>query len=119
LKRYAPKLKWQRYSDQRHTHQPVYETEMYRYYTTQSSNEEEEMIFKYFVDIKDSLTLAYQGESQANYHHYNAGMKLCLLQERLSGEIRTIFNRYRNGKKVGLLFMWILWREPQRAVHCQ
>jgi hypothetical protein len=71
LKRYAPKLKWQRYSDQRPTLQPVYETEMYRYYTTQSANEEEEMIFKYFVDIKDSLTLAYQAESQANYHHYN------------------------------------------------
>ena len=53
LKRYAPRLKWQRYSDQRPTLQPVYETEMYRYFTTQSATEEEGLIFKFYVDIKD------------------------------------------------------------------
>lgn len=84
LKRYAPKLKWQRFSDQRPTLQPVYETYLYNYFTTQSATEE--LIFKFYVDIKDSLTLAYQSESQASYHHYNVGMKLCLLQERLSGD---------------------------------
>ena len=87
LKRYAPRLKWQRHSDQRPTLQPAYETEMYRYFTTQSATEEEELIFKFYVDIKDSLTLAYQAESQASYHHYNVGMKLCLLQERLSRDL--------------------------------
>ena len=92
LRRYAPKLKWQRHSDQRPTIQPVYETEMYNYFKTQSATEEEELIFKFYVDIKDSLTLAYQSESQASYHHYIVGLKLCLLQERLSGDI-TRFER--------------------------
>jgi hypothetical protein len=63
--------------------QPVYETYLYNYFTTQSATEE--LIFKFYVDIKDSLTLAYQSESQASYHHYNVGMKLCFFKSDYQG----------------------------------
>ena len=91
LQKYAPKLKYQRYPDQ-NTTRNVYETDLYNYFTTQSANEEEELIYRFYVDIKDHLTLAYQSEAQASFYHYLVGMKLCLLQERLSGDI-TRFQR--------------------------
>jgi hypothetical protein len=91
LQKYAPKLKYQRYPDQTTTRN-VYETDLYNYFTTQSANEEEELIYRFYVDIKDYLTLAYQSEAHASFYHYMVGMKLCLLQERLSGDI-TRFKR--------------------------
>jgi len=68
LQKSAPKLKYQRYPDQTTTRN-VYETDLYNYFTTQSANEEEELIYRFYVDIKDHLTLAYQSEAQASFHH--------------------------------------------------
>ena len=80
LKLYAPKLKWQRYPDNRlTTQQPYYETQLYQYFNSQSNNDEEEMIYRFFIEIKDSLTLAYEAEANANYHHFSVGAKLCML----------------------------------------
>ena len=92
LQKYAPTRKYERYPDQTVTTRNVYETDLYNYFTTQSANEEEELIYRFYVDIKDNLTLAYQSEAQASFHHYMVGLKLCLLQERLSGDI-TRFER--------------------------
>lgn len=60
LKRYAPRLKFTANK---------YETDMYRYFTAQSATEEE-LIFNFYADIKDSLTLAYQAESQISYQRW-------------------------------------------------
>jgi hypothetical protein len=65
---------------------------LYHYFNTQSNDDEEEMIFRFFIEIKDQLTLAYEAEANANFHHFSVGAKLCMLQERLSND-RLRFER--------------------------
>jgi len=113
LKLYAPKLKWQRYPDNRMTtQQPDYETQLYHYFNTQSNNEEEEMIYRFFIEIKHQLTLAYEAESNANFHHFSVGAKLCMLRERLSND-RLRFERALNDLQMDKRYLFTY--TPQMA----
>jgi hypothetical protein len=52
-------------------------------HTITYSEENEELLSKFFIDIKDSLALAYEATANANVHHFNIGQKLAMLEERM------------------------------------
>jgi hypothetical protein len=60
LKLYAPKLKWQRYPDSRLTTQPNFETQLYHYFNTQSSDDED---FKFLINtiVNEGFLSLYYG----------------------------------------------------------
>lgn len=83
LSTYAPQLKYQRFTDARPVPQPSYETSRFNQFSSQQENEQDELIHQYFIQIKESLALAYESESHATIHHYNAAEKLVMLHERI------------------------------------
>ena len=61
-------MKFQRYPDQRPTYQPSFETTKYQQLRQEQSSEEEEIVAKLFIQIKEHLALAYESESAATHH---------------------------------------------------
>ena len=109
LSKYAPLMKWQRYPDARPVGQPKYETEHYHHYNREYHiNELETLISRYFIEIKDSLTLALECESKAAFHHFNVGMKLVILQERLENDVPTLTRALREGLGMSLRYFRLL-----------
>jgi hypothetical protein len=102
-------MKWQRYPDARPVGQPKYETEHYHHYNREYHiNELETLISRYFIEIKDSLTLALECESKAAFHHFNVGMKLVILQERLENDVPTLTRALREGLGMSLRYFRLL-----------
>jgi hypothetical protein len=83
LTRYSTKLKYQRYSSSRTNIRPCFETEAYYNLQAERAEEDDELFSKFFIDIKDSLALAYETTASANVHHFNIGQKLAMLEERM------------------------------------
>jgi hypothetical protein len=83
LTQYSTKLKFQRYPDSRTNIRPYFETDAYYNLQAERSEENEELLSKFFIDIKDSLALAYEATANANVHHFNIGQKLAMLEERM------------------------------------
>ena len=92
LTTYGPKLKHQRLPDERRTQQqPEFETERYHQLNATQETDEEELIAKIFIQIKENLALAYESEEKASYHHYVVAEKLVKLHELVGNDrFRTI-----------------------------
>ena len=107
LSKYAPLMKWQRSPDSRPVGQPKYETEHYHLYNREDHiNELETLISRYFIEIKDSLTLALECESKASFHHFNIGMKLRLHSLTLCRNVRNVRNKLIKKTNNGLLTLF-------------
>ena len=70
LTRYSTKLKYQRYPDSRTNISPCFETEAYYNLQAERAEEDDELFSKFFIDIKESLALAYETTASANVHHF-------------------------------------------------
>lgn len=103
---YAPIKKWQRYPEtnvtsfQRHAVQ--YETAQMIELSNLQDIEMDELITKFYIDIKDSLTLALECESRAALHHFNVGLKLAILHDRLQNDIPRLKNILKEGLSMSL-----------------
>ena len=87
LRTFALKLKYQRFHDHRPVQQPRFETDNYRQLNQTQENEQEELIAKLRIQIKENLALAYEAESKASFYHFAVSEKLLDLKERV-GHIR-------------------------------
>jgi hypothetical protein len=83
LRSFAPKLKFQRNPDDRPVTQPSFETANYLELLRDQRSEEEELIAKLTIEVKENLSLAYESETRATFHHFLVGQKLVMLKERL------------------------------------
>ena len=87
LRSFGPKLKYQRHPDSRPiNNQPAFETRKYRELLRHQGTDDEELIAKYQIDIKENLALAYECESKSVHHHFIVGEKLVMLLERVGQE---------------------------------
>ena len=91
LTKFAPQFRSAIYNQ--HT---TFETEKYLLLNTQQSNENEELIAKCFITIKESMSLANQSESSANFYHIKIGQNLCFLQEKLEQQPQRFINMLRD-----------------------
>ena len=89
----------------------TFETEKY----TQQSNENEELIAKCFITIKESMSLANQSESSANFYHIKIGQNLCFLQEKLEQQPQRFINMLRDDFGISKRYVsYILFPWPHR-----
>ena len=86
LRTFGQKKKYQRYADSRPVPQPQFATAQYNELLREQSTEEEELIAKLFIEIKENLYLAYENESRSNHHHFVVAEKLVMLKERAGVE---------------------------------
>ena len=86
LRTFGQKRKYQRYVDARPVPQPQFATAQYNELLREKTTEEEEMIAKLFIEIKENLYLAYENESRSNHHHFVVAEKLVTLKERVGVE---------------------------------
>lgn len=87
LRSFGPKLKYQRHPDSRPiNNQPQFETRKYRELLRHQGADDEELIAKYQIDIKENLALAYECESKAVHHHFIVAEKLVMLLEKVGQE---------------------------------
>ena len=87
LRSFGPKLKYQRHPDSRPiNNQPVFETRKYRELLRHQGTDDEELIAKYQIDIKENMALAYECESKAVHYHFIVAEKLVMLLERVGQE---------------------------------
>ena len=70
LRTFAEKLKYQRFSDNRTVPQPVFATAQYNELLREQPTEEQELLAKLYIDIKENLYLAYEHEYRASFHHF-------------------------------------------------
>ena len=83
LRSYGSKLKYQRFEDDRPVTQPSFETQRYRTLVAVQETEEQELVAKLVLSVKENLALAFESSVRAVHHHYVAAEKLVMLQERL------------------------------------
>jgi hypothetical protein len=86
LRTFGQKRKYQRYVDSRPVPQPQFATAQYNELLREQTTEEEELIAKLFIEIKENLYLAYENESRSNHHHFVVAEKLVMLKERVGVE---------------------------------
>ena len=86
LRTFGQKRKYQRYADSRPVPQPSFATAQYNQLLREQTSEEEEMIAKLYIEIKENLYLAYENESRSNHHHFVVAGKLVMLKERVGVE---------------------------------
>ena len=86
LRTFGQKRKYQRYADSRPVPQPSFATAQYNELLREQITEEEEMIAKLYIEIKENLYLAYENESRSNHHHFVVAGKLVMLKERVGVE---------------------------------
>jgi hypothetical protein len=87
LRTFAEERKYQRYGDNRPVPQPVFATAQYNELLREQPTEEQELLAKLCIDIKENLYLAYENESRANFHHFVVAEKLVKLKERIEIEM--------------------------------
>ncbi len=77
-----PKAQEQVFLQQLTNVRPHFETEAYYNLQAERAEETEELLSKFYIDIKDSLALAYEATANANVHHFTVGqmkmMKMAL-----------------------------------------
>jgi hypothetical protein len=83
LRTFAEERKYQRYSDSRPVPQPIFTTAEYNQLLSEQPTEEQELLAKLCIDIKENLYQAYETESRANFHHFVVAEKLVTLMERV------------------------------------
>ncbi len=64
----------------------------------------DEVITKFYIEIKNSLTLALECESKAAFHHFNIGQKLAILYDRLQNDIPKLKNILKEGLSMDLRY---------------
>lgn len=103
LMTYAPTKRWQRYAEpSSYQRQPAYETAQMRELSNLQEIEVDELITKFYIEIKNSLTLALECESRAAIHHFNVGQKLAILHDRLHNDLPRLKNILKEGLSMDL-----------------
>lgn len=106
---YAPIKRWQRYAETTsYQRQPLYETAQMISLSNLQEIEVDELITKFYIDIKNSLTLALECESKAAFHHFNIGQKLAILHDRLQNDIPRLKNILKEGLSMDLRYEYYL-----------
>ncbi|EGF80717.1 hypothetical protein BATDEDRAFT_88395 [Batrachochytrium dendrobatidis JAM81] len=102
LRTFAEQRKYQRYSDNRPVPQPVFATAQYNELLKEQPTEDQELLAKLCIDIKENLYLAYENESRANLHHFVVAEKLVKLKERIEIEMfdRMLLKDFSISKKI-------------------
>ncbi|KAK5666744.1 hypothetical protein QVD99_006802 [Batrachochytrium dendrobatidis] len=102
LRTFAEEQKYQRYSDNRPVPQPVFATAQYNELLKEQPTEDQELLAKLCIDIKENLYLAYENESRANLHHSVVAEKLVKLKERIEIEMfdRMLLKDFSISKKI-------------------
>jgi hypothetical protein len=83
LSSFVEERMYQRYGDNRPVHKPLFATAQYNELLREQPTEEQELIAKLCIDIKENLYLAYENESRANL----VAEKLVKLKERIEIEM--------------------------------
>ena len=76
-------LKYQRHHDSRPTLQPQFETDQLRQLRQTQETDDEELIAKLYIDIKENMALAFESESRASFHHFIVSENLIRLYEKV------------------------------------
>jgi hypothetical protein len=80
LRTFGAKLKYQR---NRGDHFPKFEPETYDQLQQEQATEDEQFIAKLDLEIKETLSLAFESEIRASFYHYLVGEKLIRMHERI------------------------------------
>ena len=101
LRTFAEERKYQRFRDNRPVPQPVFATPQYNELLGEQPTEEQELLDKLYIDIKENLYLACEHESRANFHHLVVAEKLVKLKVRIQIELfdRMLLEEFAISKK--------------------